>query len=128
MPAETATGQALSIRAPAALRAALEAVADDWHHATNVAKIAALLTAVTADIDRHIDRRAHEVAVPLVAEAERAALERVAEVADRLGEAQFDAQRWKDCSDELRRHVAARDRQNARLNARIAELEAKADA
>jgi hypothetical protein len=78
----------------------------------------ATLKAMIADLDGYIDRRAHDVAVPLVAQAESVAMTCVLEVQNQLGEARFDAQRWKDCNTELGRRLAARDQ----LRTRIADL------
>ena len=62
------------------------------------------------DLDAHIERRAQEIAGPAVIAAEADALRRVTE-------AQDEARRWEYCNAELRRILAARDRQLASARA-----------
>jgi hypothetical protein len=64
----------------------------------------ATLKAMIADLDGYIDRRAHDIAVPLVAQAEADAMAQVLA-------AERDAERWKDLNDELRRRLKPLQRQ-----------------
>lgn len=72
--------------------------------ATTAERLAADLRAATADLDGYIQRRAAEMAAPLIEEARDQA---AAEVAG----ARADAQRKDDLIAELRRRVQALERQ-----------------
>lgn len=72
--------------------------------------LAAELVTVTANLDEHIQRRAEELAAPLVAEAERKANEAVRD-------ARMAVQRQEDIVAELRRRIAVMERQREAANA-----------
>lgn len=68
------------------------------------ASVADLLHRTVADLDGYIQRRAEELAAPLVEAARAEAAERVAAMATQV-------QHHQDVADELRRIIAVRDRQ-----------------
>ncbi len=67
----------------------------------------ARLEAVLRDLEGYVQRRAEELAAPLIAAAEKRA-------AEMTGEARADVQRQEDLVRELRRILDAKDRQVAR--------------
>ncbi|GAA4208996.1 hypothetical protein GCM10022252_74870 [Streptosporangium oxazolinicum] len=70
------------------------------------------LRMVTADLNAHIEDRAQEIAAPRIAQAEREAADRVAEVESTLT---YERQRHEDLLVELRRQFAVLERQSAQL-------------
>ena len=68
------------------------------------------LAATIRDLDSYIERRAEELANPLIAEAAAEAAGRVRAEQDLLAEARAEILRQKDLVTELRRVAAARDR------------------
>jgi hypothetical protein len=69
--------------------------------------LADALAVITADLEGYIQRRAAELAAPMVAEAEERA-------AEKAGEAQAATRQQEDLVKELRRHLDAKERQIAR--------------
>jgi len=66
--------------------------------ALSAQELANALGAAVADLNGYIARKAEALAGPAVAEAE-------ADCLVRIGEAQADAQRWKDVNTELQRRM-----------------------
>lgn len=72
--------------------------------------LAAALQATTANLAAYIEQRAAEIADPRIAEADRSASSRVAELEEAHA---FDRQRWSDLERELRRQLDAQLKQVA---------------
>lgn len=76
------------------------------------------LETMIAGLDAHIERRAREIAQPLIDAAQ-------AEAREAVGAARADARRWKDCNDELRRRIASLERRLETTRARLADAQAE---
>lgn len=70
------------------------------------------LAEITANLERYIERRAQEIAVPRVAQVEEEAAARIAAVE---AQAAADRQRANDLVKELGRQIAVLDRKCTRL-------------
>jgi hypothetical protein len=82
------------------------------------------LRTMIADLDGYIDRRAAELAEQRVADVAADCIRQVEIANGRTGEAEADAQRWKDCNTELRRRLEGLDRGLARSRALVESLRA----
>lgn len=72
----------------------------------------ATLRDMIANLQDHINKRAAEIAAPLILAAELAAQERVTRAERDLAALQ---QRWSDLETELRRQIATLDRQRLQM-------------
>jgi hypothetical protein len=77
------------------------------------------LRRMIADLDGYIDRRASELAAPLIAEARKAA-------EDAVGKAEAEIRRQRDLIAEFRRQLAGQEKQTARAILAIPESDTAA--
>ena len=90
-----------------AVRAALGAVATDLAKMTDLLTLATVLHTVAGDLDGFIQRRAEDLAGPIVAQAKD-------DAAARIREAESETRRQADLVNELRRRIPPLDRQAAK--------------
>lgn len=95
--------QRQSVRVPAALTAALTAVAGEWHKAADVTVLAATLRATAADLDGFIQQRAEALAAGTVEQV-------TVEAETSVRHAQEEMIRQADLAGELRRRITVQDR------------------